>query len=311
MPAKKSWDVRSEVKPAAKGAGSRASVRKPRASGAARRASAKSLKARRGQQRAVGLSIGLALVLLVVGGIVYLLWRPEVRIIDVSADGEHASGISQHAKQVISGTYFSVLPRNSLFLYPEHDVRARVLDAYPDISSVSISRSGFTSLSIKTNARVAAFWWCGVPESASPTDATCYESDAEGFIFAPVGDGTVLATSTALSTLRIYGELATASTSDSYPLRAHMKHVESIPNALRFVRALNTLNVPVISIAIHNDEADIITPSGTRITYVLGHEEQATDLARATLASLNVNDGSLQYVDLRFPGKVYLKKKAE
>src|SRR6185369_11847100 len=101
------------------------------------------------------------------------------------------------------------------------------------------SRSGFTSLSIKTHARVTAFWWCGTPESEAPTDTSCYESDAEGFIFAPVEEGAVPATSTALSALRVYGELAVASSSAGYPLRAHMQHVESIPNALRFVHAMN------------------------------------------------------------------------
>ncbi len=149
------------------------------------------------------------------------------------------------------------------------------------------------------------------PNAASATDESCYESDAEGFIFAPVGADDVLATSTALSTLHIYGELETASTTQHYPLRASMKHVDSIPNALRFVRAMNAMNIPIVSLSIQGDEANVFTPANTRITYVLGHEEEATALAQASFPTLNLLDGSLLYIDLRFPGKAYLKKSSE
>lgn len=306
MSAKKSWDVRREPAKSAKGG---AKVARPRKSGAARRTSSKSLKQRRSTTRNLVFAVTVLALIALIGGTIYLLWQPAVRVANVSADGEHASGIAMLARQTLSGTYLGVIPRNSIFVYPEREIRTALLDAYPDISSLSISRSGFNSLSIKTNARVTAFWWCGTPSAEAPVDSTCYESDAEGFIFAPVEDGAVLATSTALSTLRIYGELATASSSASYPLRAHMQHVESIPNALRFVHAMNNLNIPIVSLSIHNDEADVITPAGSRITYVLGHEEDATQLARATFSTLNLMDGSVQYVDLRFPGKVYVKRK--
>lgn len=306
MPAKKSWDVRREPAKSAKGG---TKVTRPRKSGAARRASSKSLKQRRSTTRNIALALTMLVVVAGVGGIVYLLWQPSVRVANVSADGEHASGIAMLTRQTLTATYFGIIPRNSIFVYPEREIRKVLLDAYPDISSLSISRSGFNSLSIKTNARVTAFWWCGTPSVEAPVDSTCYESDAEGFIFAPVEEGAVLATSTALSTLRIYGELAAASSSASYPLRAHMQHVESIPNALRFVHAMNNLNIPIVSLSIHNDEADVITPAGTRIIYVLGHEEDATELARATFSTLNLIDGSIQYVDLRFPAKVYVKRR--
>ncbi|KND51828.1 MAG: hypothetical protein ABA06_01040 [Parcubacteria bacterium C7867-001] len=311
MPAKKSWDVKREpVKEVRRTRGNpaRPATRTTRATA---RASAKSLKARRSSARNAVFGVTACAVLLIVGGCVFLLWRPEVRIREVTANSEHASSIQMLAKQKLGGTYANIIPKNSVFFYPEHALRAAILDAYPDIAAVSLARSGFTALSVKVIPRVAAFWWCGIPSAAAAEDTTCYEADAEGLVFAPVVEGDVLATSTAISTLRIYGDLATASTSSEYPLRAHMQHVESIPSALRFVRIMNQLQVPVVSLGLHDDEADLITPTGTRITYVLGHEESATALAQAAFPTLNLLDGSIEYVDLRFPGKVYLKRRSE
>ena len=48
---------------------------------------------------------------------------------------------------------------------------------------------------------------------------------------------------------------------------------------------------------------------GTRVTYVLGDEQNAFTALTSARDDLNLADGSLEYVDLRFDGKVYLKKK--
>jgi hypothetical protein len=66
--------------------------------------------------------------------------------------------------------------------------------------------------------------------------------------------------------------------------------------------------VPVVAFVIRGDEADLYAQSGTRITYVLGREEVTTQVAESAFPSLNLDDGSLEYVDLRFEGKAYFKK---
>ena len=70
---------------------------------------------------------------------------------------------------------------------------------------------------------------------------------------------------------------------------------------------MKSLNVPIVSLVLRGDEADLYPQSGTRITYVLGQEQAAAQLAKAAFPSLDLNDGSVQYVDLRFDGKVYYK----
>jgi len=68
------------------------------------------------------------------------------------------------------------------------------------------------------------------------------------------------------------------------------------------------LNVSITTIDLRGDEADLYTPQHTRITYVLGKETVAAQLAHSAFPTMSVNDGSLEYVDLRFDGKVYFKK---
>src|SRR5262249_52105520 len=81
-----------------------------------------------------------------------------------------------------------------------------------------------------------------------------------------------------------------------------------IPNALEFVKAIKSLGVPIVSLVIRGDEADLYAQSGTRITYVLGTEQTTATIAASAFPSLNLNDGSLEYIDLRFGDKVYFKK---
>ena len=67
----------------------------------------------------------------------------------------------------------------------------------------------------------------------------------------------------------------------------------------------------VVSVEIRGDEADLYTPHGTRVTYILGNEEKAAALAASAFPTLNIQGGQLAYVDLRFEGKVYIKRHGE
>lgn len=266
------------------------------------------LRQRRRDERNRLLWIWVILVGVVVGGVIYGLWRPEVRISSIESE-EYLKVI---AEEELSGTYWHILPRDSIFFYPERDIRQAVLEALPAVSAVSISRSSLTSLSLSAVERSVAFWWCGTPESATAAVDTCYEADAEGLIFRPALVDENASSTPSGSTLRIYANLLDATNTPQYPLRARMESLEAIPDALRFVKAMKELGVSPVSIAIRGDEADLFIPSsgrGTRITYVLGREEAAAELATAVFPTLSLTDGSVEYVDLRFSGKAYVKRR--
>jgi hypothetical protein len=245
------------------------------------------------------------------------------------------------ATTTLAGTYYYVFPRNSFFFFPEDSIRQQILSEYPDISAVSISRASLDSIGIISIPREAALTWCGetytpgvslTPASAvaatdastgtttvassSPTNnsispaantPTCYSADANGVIFAPIS-GNVTPSS---ETLTIYGPLASPNSTalaTTTPLGSVIAESDMIPNALQFVKAMKSLGAPIVTLVLRGDEADLYTQEGTRITYVLGQEHDAAQLAESAFPSLSVGDGSLEYIDLRFEGKVYYKK---
>jgi hypothetical protein len=282
------------------------------------------LKARRRRARNRFLTTLIILIVLITAGGFGSLWFPEVRIQHVQAGGPDSDGMQSIASSVIQGAYHYIVPRSSIFFFPENDIRAQILAQYPDISAVSISRVSFNTIAVVSIPREAALTWCGptytpgqpiLPQpvttdasstaSTAPTPSapTCYSADAEGIIFAPLSDE-VASSSNAL---RIYDPLASGADSTT-PLGATIGEANTIPNALQFVKAIRSLGVPIVALVIRGDEADLYAQSGTRITYVLGQEEVSAQLAEAAFPSLNLNDGSLEYVDLRFAGKVYFKK---
>lgn len=308
MSAKRSWDVRREP---VRSAPAVQPVQAPR--------TRQSLKAKRKERRKrLGLIL-LILALIALGALVYLLWQPFVRIQEITVEGPHAEEVRRVVEESLWGTYAFVLPRNSILIYPEIQVRERVLEVHPDIVAVSITRSGFTSIHVKSVPRTGAFMWCGA--SAALAEG-CYSADAEGLVFAQLAQAaattsllaattTAEASTTDPGVLRIYAPLVYAEGAEPSPIRAHVVGAQRIPDILRFVKAMNQLGVGVVSVEVREDEADLYTPEGTRITYILGREESAAALAASSFPTLNVSSGAFLYIDLRFDGKVYVKRHSE
>jgi len=261
------------------------------------------LKKRRKKTQKAFVVVVLVLIALGIAAFFYIAWLPAFRIASVTASGPHAEEAKIIAARTLEGTHAFVLPRNSLFFIPEGDVRANILVEHPDIEAVSISASGLTELSITTLPRAEAFVWCGAsPELA---DGQCYSANAEGLIFALVAPE-VASTSEAL---RIYA--AIEGQEGSTPVKARIGYASRIPEALRFIKAMQSLGANVFSVSLRTDEADLYTEAGTRITYVLGREQEAAGIAASVFPQLSLNDGSVSYVDLRFSGKAYFKRVGE
>ena len=259
-------------------------------------------KRRKKTQKAFFIVVG-ALVLVLIAISFYLVWLPAFRISSVTASGPHADEARLLAQRTLEGTHAFILPRNSLFFIPESDVRTRILAAHPDIEAVSISAAGLNELSIKTLPRAEAFVWCGA--SAELADGQCYSANAEGLIFAPVP----LEVSSTSEALRIFA--AIEGQQGETPVTARISYASRIPEALRFIKAIQTLGANVVSVSFRADEADLYTEAGTRITYVLGREQEAVGIAASVFPQLSLNDGSVSYVDLRFSGKAYFKRANE
>ena len=262
------------------------------------------LKVRRQKQRkAFMIAMGVLGVILF-GAVMFGIWQPAVRVHAIQAEGPNAEAAKVVAQQALYGTYWYVLPRNSIFFYPEDEIRKRVQAEFPDVAAVSVSRSAFNELQLITVSRISAFVWCGPTFDTPNPDGVCFNTDAEGFVFKQADSA-----ENASSTLRIFAPLATEDPSN--PLRSKVIGAQHIPDTLRFVKAIRMLGLNVMAISIRGDEADIWVPGPTRITYVLGKEEEAAILAQSAFPTLNFENASIQYVDLRFSKKVYVKRYGE
>jgi hypothetical protein len=209
------------------------------------------------------------------------------------------------------GNYFGIIPKNSTFFFPGSRIRADIIALHPDIAAISLFRSGLTGLSIRINDRVPVARWCGLSPasneiatssaSAHGSDEYCYVFDSSGFIFAPHATSTQTINAAALYAPLVGDTLE--------PLRATIVHADALPGAFDLARQIATLGSPVTAIVIRGDEVDDLLKSGTRITYVLGHEGNAYTALMSARQDLNLADGSVDYVDVRFDGKVYVKRR--
>lgn len=257
------------------------------------------LAARRRRQRRRAIIATFVLLALLFSAAVYGLWQPAVRISRVEVFGGGAS-IMTIAKETMQGNYFGIIPRDSIIFFPASRIRADILDAHPGFAAVSISRTGLTGVSIKIDERVPIARWCGlVPTEGA--DEYCYVFDASGVIFAAVAT-----TTRTVNPFSLYAPLEGA---PEEPLGAGIARAELLPATFDFARQLGTFGAPIVSIVLRGDEADAFLENGTRLTYVFGREQDAYAALISARSSFNLSDGSVDYVDLRFDGKIYLKKK--
>ncbi len=287
------------------------------------------LAERRRQNRRRAAIALLVLALLLIIGAIWGTWQKAVRVSHVTIFGPPSLGsygrasadsLTALTNDAMRGTYFGLVPKNSIFFVPEHDIRTAILASDSHIGSISIFREGFTGLSIQVNERTAVARWCGATRfDLSATSSrfnlatNCYLFDANGLVFslASTSDQVV-------APFTLYAPLA-ASSPD--PLRATIADADALPATFDFARQVGTLGSLVSTIVIRGDppsqgsgeagEVDQYLTSGTRITYVLGQETDAFTALMAAKSEVNLADGSILYVDLRFPGKVYFKKTAQ
>ena len=276
-----------------------------------------SLAERRRRRRRRLLIAAACLLLLLIAAAIYGLRQPAVRISRVIIAGTDPLPTNL-ATAAMRGSYLGVIPRDSIFFYPASDIRAAILAAHPEIAALSIFRTGLVSISIKVDMRVPVARWCGpasdaarlnlgdsdvrfnLAASSTPT-ANCYFFDANGFIYATATDAAA-----PINAFAVYKPFADASAA---PLGSTLSHAERFPAAFGFARRLASLGSPVSVVVIRDDEVDDRLAGGTLVIYLLGGEQDAYAALVSAKTSLNLADGSIDYVDLRFPGKVYVKRR--
>ena len=275
---------------------------------------------RQGRRRLVGLLV--VLVFIIVGTALYGLRQEAVRISAIEVRGADAllpgASPADLAKRTLVGSYLGLIPHDSTFFYPAHRIRVAIISAHPEIAAISFAHQGLKGLIIKISLRTPVGRWCGVTRfnlNASSTRLNlvtpCYLYDPNGFMYSAVPETDASSTPSVPETLNSFTLYAPLVGNVQEPLRATVVHAAQLPDAFAFARQLASFGSAANAVVIHGDEADILLASGTRVTYVLRHEEAAYSALTSAKENMNLANDSIDYIDLRFPGKVYLKKRVD
>src|SRR3989344_300323 len=89
------------------------------------------LHARRRKRRIMFSGIAAVLFCGLIGGLIWLSWRPALRIQTVRVEGAQtvaSTTLERFVRQRLLGAYLGIIPRDNIFVYPkgriERDVRA-------------------------------------------------------------------------------------------------------------------------------------------------------------------------------------------
>lgn len=254
------------------------------------------------------LTIALAIVSVILFGLaLYGIQKPGVRVSRVQVYGSELP-LETIALDVMQGQYLGVIPRDSIFFYPEQAIRARIIEMHGDVSGVSFFRNGTNGLTLRITQRVPIARWCpallgivGTSTASGSELDDCWFFDDSGLLFA---------TSSAVAVVHpfiIYEPLPSAD-----PIRGQrLASADLLPASLNFARQLDTFGATAISISIQGAEATIALKTGARITYLLGGENEAYTALVSAKNQVILTAPTLDYVDLRFSGKVYKKMKGD
>ncbi len=257
------------------------------------------LRARRKRVRMISLSIGSVCGLVFVVAIAWGSHQPRFQIAEIAVVGNKSvpsAEISDTAESVIRGQ-FHLFSTSNAFLFPRRRVEDAVMKAFPRIERVRVSILSIQerSIELQITERVPYARWCGT--------SGCYLLDERGFIFArddessPVRDeifeGGMIHEDTDMMS--------------RYFLPSYFSEVS------RATRLIEREGVNVIRISVENEHDFHLTLANGATLFARFRDEPAAIAERFKLAiqseALAGKIGDLEYIDLRYPNRIYYKFK--
>lgn len=275
---------------------------------------------RRKRKHAIASAILVSVALMmIVFGAAWIAYRPAIRIANVEVSGNRvmdSDTIASFVREQLQGTYLFLFPKDNTFLYPKHGITQDLLVSFARIRSADVARDGLTALAVNIRERAPFALWCGaIFENQNDDRETCYFTDSDGFIFAeaPHFSDNVY--------LKFYAPLETPETETTAENRSPIASRFLSPDQFRNINLFHDLLLRdgiTISKAVAMPDGDwsFMMDEEGKILFNVAEDPMrlAADFESAFRAELGEpNDPKLRnnidYVDLRFGGKVFFKKK--
>lgn len=225
----------------------------------------------------------LGLLGAIASSVAFVTRLPSVTISSVQV--EHAvaheeEAIRLAAEHVLSGSYAFVIPKRFSYLVSEGSLRAAILDAVPALQDITVEQRG-TMLRIEVEERTPVALWCA---------EECYLIDAHGYAFRA-------GTDTSLRTYR-----------GGNPRIGETVH-PAFQDLTRLVDAVaSAAGTPVEVVRIADSDVVATLASGGEVRFVdTGDARTLEAQVRAVLTSRAAAGKQIEYIELRFAGKVLAK----
>lgn len=256
-----------------------------------------SLKERRQRRRVFLISSLATLGLVLVVGALFGIQHPSVRIAEVAVVGvERAPSdlIQKSVSDALVGSYFFIIPKNSIFFFPKNSIEKTLRDLFHTIKEVSIVRSSFHTITVKVEERAPVALWCG---SESADAENCFLMDSSGYVFMKdqnpptdlirfVGGGV----SKPLGDVFLEGEFES--------LRTYVDDVTVATDRTPYAVSVDT----------YGDVRVIFTEGGElRFTSRNASSALLDNIASVFASRRFETDEVLEYADFRFGNKIYVK----
>ena len=202
----------------------------------------------------------------------------------------------------------NLLLQKNIFLYPRSHIEVEMRTALSRVESIDISFDSLTSISVVMEERAQFALWCTSRlegESVVLEDA-CYFLDEQGLIFSesPQFSGNVYT--------RYYGRIHTIS---SGPLLMQYMPQFEFEQVHTFISALAQFDIPIAHAYAYNDgDVELKTTSGSILFFTTREStgetlENLTSLLEDATTVPNRAEfmSTVQYIDLRFGKKIFLK----
>jgi len=268
------------------------------------------------QKRHWRLLAGLLLAAVLTGLSVAAFSLPFLRVTGVTVSGETGLGqeaVENFVRERLSGRYLGLIPKNSIFFITDNILsEAEFKERFPGLAEVTVTWPNLNTLAVAVTDRQSKILWCVVAETAKQ----CYYLSPSGLVYqtAPNFSDSVLTefhTDQPVEKLRqqvIEARDLTRVLSVVAFVRDHLagwsfgpwrlSHLEVKPER-DFVLVMTQEDRPgsVTRVIFNADRA--VNDIATDLNSVLSNEE--------FLAEWRAAGGRLEYLDLRFAGKVFYR----
>lgn len=253
------------------------------------------------------------LLIVVIVGTIFFLPKFKVQKFEITGTAEVSrEALEEIARASVSSRLFGIFPKDRVFFVPTNEIQNRILEAYPRIQDVSVVHNFPDVLSITIKEREVWAVYCARDAENSNMPASeidiyevvtgsCRLIDTKGVGFAEAPDlrGSLL--------LRIYGPVSKEFT-DGQPIY-DIEPLKKIQVFLEGLKIKLSLQIQEVKLGSPYDES--VTFTTTSGWNILMDQKTDSELAVQNLVLVlgkHVTDqAQLEYVDLRFPNKVFYK----